>query len=190
MRWRVALALVAAILATFGLLRAQRPFREYPAAEYEDFPLPPDYQEKTEWTRARLRYPSIYGGGFRGDINWTIDYPRSDRHLLQGVRRLTRIHTRSVEQVVDLDGSDDVYNWPMMYAVEVGHWNLPQNQADQLRDFLLRGGFLMVDDFHGTEEWRGINEWEVFVASMTRVFPIGPSWTSTTTIRFSIRSTI
>src|SRR5690349_4199173 len=103
MRWRVALVVVVAVA-----LHAQRPFREYPAAEYENFPLPSDYQEKTEWTRARLRYPSVYGGGFRGDINWTIDYPRSDRHLLQGVRRLTRIHTRSVEQVVDLDGGDDV----------------------------------------------------------------------------------
>ena len=43
---------------------------------------------------------------------WTMDYPRSDRHLLEGVRRLTRIDTRSVEQVVSLDGTDEIYNWP------------------------------------------------------------------------------
>jgi hypothetical protein len=135
--------------------------------EYEDFALPPDYQEKTEWTRARLRYPGFFRG-FRGGGSWTIDYPRSDRHLLQGVRRLTRINTRSVEQVVDLDGTDDVYNWPMMYAVEVGQWNLPPDQAAQLRDFLLRGGFLMVDDFHGTEEWA------IFTESMNRVFSDRP----------------
>ena len=92
------------------------------------------------------------------DLNWTIDYPRSDRHLLEGVRRLTRIETRSVEQVVDLDGTDDVYNWPMMYAVEVGHWALPDNQAAQLREFLLRGGFLMVDDFHGDEPYHNVVE--------------------------------
>ena len=47
---------------------------------------------------------------------------------------------------MDLDGTDDVYNWPIMYAVEVGHWLLPQEQANQLREYLLRGGFLMVDD--------------------------------------------
>ena len=41
----------------------------------------------------------------------------------------------------------------MMYAVEVGHWNLPMRWRDQLRDYLLRGGFFMVDDFHGTMEW-------------------------------------
>ncbi len=177
MRLRSAAVLIVAGLATWGVLRAQRPFKEYPGTEYENFPLPPDYQEKTEWTRARLRYPSIYGQSFRrrgGDLNWTIDYPRSDRHLLQGVRRLTRINTRSVEQVVDLDGTDDVYNWPMMYAVEVGHWALPDDQAAQLREFLLRGGFLMVDDFHGSEDWGGINEWEVFTYSMTKVFPDRP----------------
>jgi hypothetical protein len=174
MRLRSALALIAAGLATWGILHAQRPFKEYDALEYENFPLPPDYQKTTEWTRARLHYPGIYRGR-RGDLSWTTDYPRSDRHLLEGVRRLTRIDTRSVEQVVDLDGADDVYNWPMMYAVEVGHWDLPDNQAAQLREFLLRGGFLMVDDFHGDEPYHGVpSEWQVFLASITKVFPDRP----------------
>jgi hypothetical protein len=166
MRLRVCFFLALIGVGALGILRAQRPFKEYPGTEYVDFPLPPDWNEKTEWTRARLRCPDI-GRGFRGGygMNWTIDYPRSDRHLLQGVRRLTRIDTRSVEQVVDLDGTDDVYNWPMMYAVEVGHWYLPDDQAAQLREFLLRGGFLMVDDFHGTREW------EIFIESMSKVFP-------------------
>jgi hypothetical protein len=52
--------------------------------------------------------------------------------------------------------------------VEVGHWALRDEQAAQLRDFLLRGGFLMVDDFHGTQEW------DVFIDSMQRVFPDRP----------------
>ena len=129
MRLRVALLLLPAACAGWSVLHAQKAFVEYPGAEYTDFPLPPDYQEQTEWTRARLKCPSIRGG-FRGDNNWTIDYPRSDRHLLQGVRRLTRINTRSVEQVTEADGSDDIYNWPTLYAVEVGHWDLPQDQAN------------------------------------------------------------
>jgi hypothetical protein len=74
-----------------------RPFKQYDASEYVDFPLPPDWQAKTDWTRARLHYSSTrYRGRRGGDLNWTIDYPRSDRHLLEGVRRLTRIDTRSV----------------------------------------------------------------------------------------------
>src|ERR1700733_6054666 len=160
---------MAGALGLLGVLYAQRPFKQYQAAEYEDFPLPSDWNQKTEWTRARLRYPSVYAQ-FRGqlDLNWTIDYPRSDRHLLAGVRRLTRIETRSVEQIVDLDGTDDVYNWPALYAVEVGHWSLPDKQAAQLREFLLRGGFLMVDDFHSTYEW------DVFLTGIRKVFPDRP----------------
>ena len=71
---------------------------------------------------------------------------------------LTRIDTRSVEQIVELDGTDDVYNRPMMYAVEVGHWVLPDDQVAQLREFLLRGGFLMVDDFHGDFPSSGLGQ--------------------------------
>jgi hypothetical protein len=149
-------------------------FREYPGWEYEDFPLPPDYQEKTEWVFARLMYPAIAFGGWPrsewtlGSSNWTIDYPRSDRHLSQLVRRLTRVHARSVEQPVNLDDGNDVYNWPWLYGVEVGHWNLTDAQAAKLREYLLRGGFFMCDDFHGTFEW------QVFTDSMKRVFPDRP----------------
>ena len=174
MRLRTALAVGFLGLAAWSVLRAQKPFKEWPAIEYEDFKLPDDYQQKHEWTRARLRYPDVYGyptreltmrDGRAFPGYWTMDYPRSDRHLLAGIRRLTRIETRSVEEIVDLDGSGEVNNWPTLYAVEVGHWLLPDDQAHQLREFLLRGGFLMVDDFHGTEEWN------VFTNSMRKVFP-------------------
>lgn len=189
MRFQAALAAGFLVLVSVLLLHAQRPFKEYPAIEYDDFPLPADWKDQRhEWVRARLRYPDIYGYPDRSVLRlsfgrpwpgqWTMDYPRSDRHLLEGVRRLTRIDTRSVEQVVDLDGTDDVYNWPIMYAVEVGHWLLPQDQANQLREYLLRGGFLMVDDFHGSEPYQDflgpLNEWETFVNSMRRVFPDRP----------------
>jgi hypothetical protein len=177
----IALGIVG--LSLCGVLLAQKPFREWPAIEYEDFPLPTDYQQKAEWTRARLRYPDIAGypdldlrmrGGREFPGYWTMDYPRSDRHLLEGVRRLTRIESRSVEQVVSLDGTDDLYNYPTLYAVEVGHWKLKESDAKQLREFLLRGGFLMVDDFHGeraADHDQGINEWANFTEGMSMIFP-------------------
>jgi len=69
--------IVCAILLVVALY-AQRPFRQYPGREYEDFPLPPDWQEKTEWAFARLMYPPttrLYGRGFRGGYgNWTQGY--------------------------------------------------------------------------------------------------------------------
>ena len=181
MRFRTVLAIAVTGLAALGVLWGQKPFREWPAIEYERFPLPPDASRPAEWTRARLRYPDITGYSLRGSGRyfgfpgyWTMDYPRSDRHLLQGVRRLTRIDSRSTEQVVELDGTGEVNNWPMLYGVEVGHWMLPEDQAQQLRDYLLRGGFFMVDDFHGTEPYRGVREWDTFVDSMSRVFPDRP----------------
>jgi hypothetical protein len=167
----------AFLLAGLALLAvsaaAQMPFREYPGWEYEGYPLPSDYQEPGEWVFARLMYPpSSYGYryGWRrnwteGGTSWTIDYPRADRRIAATVRRLTRIQARSVEQPVNLDDGNDVFNWPWIYAVEVGSWELNPQQAQTLREYLLRGGFLMVDDFHGALEW------EIFTNTMDRVFP-------------------
>src|SRR5947209_410697 len=187
MRVRTALAIVCLSLAAWGALEAQRPFKEYPAIEYGEYPVPPDAFRKTEWTRARLRYPDVtgypdftprYRDGSSFPGYWTMDYPRSDRHLLEGVRRLTRINTRSVEQVVSLDGTDEIYNWPVLYGVEVGHWLLPPDEAKQLREYILRGGFFMVDDFHGSAMYPDstgmLNEWQTFTDSMSRVFPDRP----------------
>jgi hypothetical protein len=181
MRARRVFAVGIAGAALAGMLFAQKAWREYPAFEYNNFPIPNDYQEKTEWVFARLMYPNMDGvhnrGGFgrfgryapdwrqggRG-IFWTMDYPRSDRHFALALRRLSRIHTRSVEEPINLDDGGQ-YDWPWLYGVEVGHWNLTDAQAKSLREYLLRGGFFMCDDFHGTEEW------EVFNAGMQRVFP-------------------
>src|SRR5260370_7425000 len=95
--------------------------------------------------------------GYRRRGSWTIDYPRSDRHLLYGVKRLTRIDSRPVEQAVALDNSDDIYNGPTMHAVEVGHWELNQDEAAQLRHFLHLRAFLPADDFHSTAAWQCVH---------------------------------
>lgn len=169
----VILAVFAAFFCWSALLAFQRGRLPQYMVDDEGSPIPQptDGDEKTEYAFARLQYPSYRGTGLGGNWyyrgNWTIDYPKADRQFVQGVRRLTRIHTRSVEEIVNLD-TDDIYNWPWIYAVEVGHWQLTDAQCKKLRDYLLRGGFLMTDDFHGTFEW------EVFIASMNRVFPDRP----------------
>lgn len=175
---RKAATAVGSLLVFVGLLAAfQRPFREYPGIEYNDFPLPADWQRPSEFVFARLMYrPRAGGFGFgfggyspqtwqQGHSMWTQDYPRADRHFLRAIRRLTRIDSRSVEQPVNLNDGDDVYNWPFLYAVQTGQWELTDNQAAKLRDFLLRGGFFMCDDFWGR------NQWDAFMASMGRVYP-------------------
>jgi len=174
----VALGLAGGTVFLGSMVAFQLPFREYPAIEYNDFPIPADFQEKTEWAFARLMYPPTPYARFsfrsrgrdwaHGNSSWTQDYPRADRHFSQEIRRLTRIHVRSVEQPVNLDDGDDVYNWPWLYAVQTGEWNLTDVQAAKLRDYLLRGGFFMCDDFWGEDQWA------VFMESMKRVFPDRP----------------
>lgn len=157
--------LLLSVTVLFGLQRGSRRFMN---EEDNPAPMPADADVKTEWTFARLKYPTGRFQGYwiyRG--SWPTDYPKADRQFVQGVRRLTRLHTRSIEHVVDLD-SDDIFNYPWIYAVEVGHWGLNDAQAGKLREYLLRGGFLMVDDFHGSYEW------EVFMHSMSAVFPDRP----------------
>jgi hypothetical protein len=179
MNYRKALVLLGAGAGLItALYSAQRPFRVYPSMEaYDNVELPPDFQQKSEWVFARLMYPqhpAARFGNYRrfgsldwreGGTSWTQDYPRADRHFAQAMRRLSLVHARSVEQPVNLDDGDDAFNYPWMNAGEMGDWKLTDAQAASLREYLLRGGFLMLDDFWGTEEWNR------FVESMERVFP-------------------
>jgi Domain of unknown function (DUF4159) len=167
MKARAKIAVVAVLLTLAGSLFAaqrvgirynQQYEREMQDPTSED---PPDAGEKTEFAFARLRYR---GPGQSIRSRWGTDSNKAERQFMQGVRRLTRIHTRSVEEIIDAD-SEEVFNWPWLYAVEVGGWELSDAQAKRLRDYLDRGGFLMVDDFHGSYEWAA------FMASLKRIFP-------------------
>ena len=160
-------------------LAAQKPWRVYFSMErYDDIPVPTDYADKTEFVFGRLMYPNNpyaqFGGrGFRfggrdwreGGTSWTQDYPRADRHFLVALRRLTRLNARSVEQPVNPDDGDDIYNWPWLAAGEMGDWYLSAQEAKTLREYLLRGGFLYLDDFWGPDEWAR------FEVTMKNVFP-------------------
>jgi len=119
--------------------------------------------EKTEFGWSRLRYDSAGFNSFRGG-SWSRDYPKADRQFLLALRRLTRVDARSTEQVVDLN-SDDIFNWPWVYAVQAQTWTFTEEQATRLRQYLLKGGFLMVDDFHGEADWQS------FLGGMRLVFP-------------------
>jgi len=180
MNCRKGLTLLGCGAALFTMLAAaQRPFRVYPSLEaYDDVALPEDWRDKAEWVFARLMYPQhpharfgFYRGAsnwLEGGTSWTQDYPRADRHFAQALRRLSRVQARSVEQPVNLDDGDDAFNYPWINAGEMGDWYLTDAQTKALREYLLRGGFLMLDDFWGTEEWNR------FMESMARVFPDRP----------------
>jgi len=149
-----------------SLLAMQR--RGY-GEEDEAPPLPVDAHEKAEWAFARFHFPStreLYGG-FRGFQLWAADYPKADRQFTQGLRRLTRLNARAMEQIVDAD-SDQLFNWPWIYMEHGNGWTLSESQAARIREYLLRGGFLFSDDTHGD------NEWDALVQGLKLIFPGRP----------------
>jgi hypothetical protein len=160
-RTTLLLGLSTALLA-FQIGGFQR-FQSPPQGGYGN---PGDAKHEFAWSR--LRYASLGGsfGGFgfsRGGA-WSRDYPKADIVFLEALRRLTRIDARSYQQVVDLD-NDDIFNFPFVYAVQVQTWTFTEAQAKRMREYLLKGGFLMVDDFHGTSDW------ESFLRGMRMVLP-------------------
>lgn len=163
----------AAAFAVASASHAQEPFEQYLSAENDYVELPDDWDQPAEFVVGRLMYPpnnrcGRFGGGGdwrQGGTSWTIDYPRGDRTFASILRRLTVLDVRSVEQAVNLDHDDDVFNWPFLMVAMPSTWDLTQAQADKLREYLLRGGFLLADSFFGTQEW------DCFMESMRRVFP-------------------
>jgi hypothetical protein len=95
---------------------------------------------------------------------WLRDWPDAEDHFMEGLRRLTRINAAGDHRQVSLT-NDALFDYPFIYAVKVGYWDLSKQEADRLREYLLRGGMLIVDDFHGP------GEWGQFVSTLNRVFP-------------------
>lgn len=111
------------------------------------------------------RYPGM--AGFGQLERWLTDWPEAEQFLMGGVRRLTRIDN-ALEGLNMSIMDERLFDYPFAYAVEVGGWYLSDAEAERLREYLLRGGFLMVDDFHGSTEWA------IFVEGMRKVFPDRP----------------
>ena len=108
---------------------------------------------------------AIYTGirrGFGG--SWRIDFPKADRQFVVGIRRLTNIDAYELENPIRLD-DPELRRHPILYALEVGYMSLTEAEVAGLRDYLMAGGFLVIDDFWGTLEWRN------FEREMERVLP-------------------
>jgi hypothetical protein len=94
---------------------------------------------------------------------WSQDWPDAETHFTEGLTRLTRVDAGPGVAVSLLD--DSVFDYPWLYATQVGYWDLSDAEVAKLREYLLRGGFLLADDFF--DEW----EWAPFQATMARLFP-------------------
>ena len=108
------------------------------------------------------------GGGFRRRRgSWSTDFPKADRQFLVVLQRLIGIDSFACENPVTLD-DPALRHFPFLYLLEVGYMGLTPAEVEGLRNYVLAGGFVMVDDFWGTQEWAN------FEYEMRRVLPEYP----------------
>ena len=119
------------------------------------------------WTRAVYSSGRRGWYGGRGGGSWATDYPKGDRQFLIVLKRLVRLNAYDWENAVPLS-SPELRRFPIIYAVEVGRMALSDEEVEGLRSYLDAGGFLIVDDFWGTQEWAQ------FEFNIRRVFPDRP----------------
>ena len=171
---RVALVLTVCLLLA-GAALAQR-FGGLRFQGHDDGPEA-TFPAKGEFHFIRLEYTDLpqYQRGFgfvsrngRGNGWWMQDWPDADDHFSTGVQRLTRVETG---QPLHMGLTDDkIFDNPWIYATQTGYWGLDNAEIARLREYLLRGGFLMVDDFWGPDP----DQWEIFKETMQRVLPNKP----------------
>ncbi|MBZ5725163.1 MAG: DUF4159 domain-containing protein [Acidobacteriia bacterium] len=165
---RVGLAFGGLLLTALAAL-AQR----FPAGG-EEGPRPV-FPERAEFHFIRLEYTDLpqYHRRFSyasrrgtGEGWWIVDWPDAEDHFSLGVARLTRIDTGDPRHLRLTD--DRLFDYPWIYATQTGWWGLSDVETARLREYLLRGGYLVTDDFWGPEQW------EVFRQTMERVLPGRP----------------
>jgi len=115
----------------------------------DDFSAPVSrHSNQYEFEFARL----VYDGGYEWP-RWRADWPEAEEHFNQGLTRLTSTNVSPSGVTVTLT-DEELFDYPWLYVVEVGHMSLSDREVEQLREYLARGGFLVVDDFHGEFEWQ------------------------------------
>jgi hypothetical protein len=137
----------------------------------------PTFPPTGEFHFIRMEYTDLpnhhRGFGFasrtaQGNGWWVVDWPDADYHFSEGVRRLTRVGTG---EPLHMSLSDDrLFDNPWIYATQVGWWDLNKTEIGRLREYLLRGGFLVVDDFWSSDP----ESWPVFESTMARTLPGHP----------------
>ena len=160
----LAIAGTSALVIAVSIVQAQAPFagrgRRQPAG-----PEPANVAYDGRFTFVRLRYtPEAAGYYFRREPPWAHDYPTAERHLARILRELTYLSPyMDGGNILTLD-DPELFKFPIAYMSEPGFWTLTDKEAAGLRAYLLKGGFLIFDDFRGPD-------WDNFASAMHRVMP-------------------
>jgi hypothetical protein len=138
-----------------------------PRQESECYGAPPERFYEFYFTRA------IYNDGgfgrFRGG-DWATDFPKADCQFVSVVKRLAGLDAYADSWAIRLD-DPRIRNYPFLYALEVGRnggWRLSDAELEGLRSYLAAGGFLVIDDFWGSQQWA------TFEREMRRILPDHP----------------
>ncbi|PYS42383.1 MAG: hypothetical protein DMG14_04150 [Acidobacteria bacterium] len=149
---RLLIGLASLVLAVLAML---------PALASLDSEPPKD----AEFTYARIRYHMTPDAIFVREVPWHHDYPYGDETFPTFVKEVSRVHTASnAYQIVDID-SPDLFKYPFAYLCEPGYLELNDKDTKNFREYLERGGFVMVDDFRGPRHLSNL------VYQMKKVFP-------------------
>ena len=115
-------------------------------------PAPAAVEPDSRFAFTRIRYGTKVGGNF----GWEHDYPTADRNFAAILDYIT--HTRvhlGESNILDLDDKR-IFQNPVIYMSEPGGWTVTNEEAVSLRAYLLKGGFIIFDDFDGDPEWRNL----------------------------------
>jgi hypothetical protein len=124
-----------------------------------------DSGDPPEFTYARIRYHMTREAMYVREVPWHHDYPFGDELFPTFVKGVTGIDARSdAYQIVDID-SPDLFKFPFTYMCEPGYLNLNDKDTENFREYLDRGGFVLVDDF------RGPRHLDNLVREMKKVYP-------------------
>lgn len=121
-------------------------------------PVPPT----TEFIAARWHFGT---NGDIGHMGWSHNYPQSDRNLNDFLERTTRINLEEASYLIVELGSEEVFDYPFAYVSEPGEMELTEQEVINLREYIAKGGFVLMDDFDGT--W----QWAQMVSQVRRAFP-------------------
>ena len=115
------------------------------------------------FTFTRIRYD---GPGFRrfGGQSWSHDYPDADRNIQMILDEYTSLSPNTGGSNVVLLEDPRMFKRPLIYVSEPGYWSISEEGALNLRDYLLKGGFLIFDDFEA-------NQWYNMDAQLVRALP-------------------
>ncbi|MGA2747937.1 MAG: DUF4159 domain-containing protein [Verrucomicrobiota bacterium] len=153
--------------AQFGRGRFGRRFRTDPETQREqqlmEKSLDPAFKEDV-FTFARLKFEADRAYQYGGWRSWDDDTPEADLNLIFRLFEVTSLKVRPGLTFIDITPKE-LANYPFVYLAAAGRVDLAQDEAAALRQYLLNGGFLMVDDFWGDVQWRH------FYEQIKRVFP-------------------